>query len=195
MKYLKQILFPLLSAFLVFRSIELLRIYAERQPETLSNGESIFYAVLLNIFITGVFAFVGFAYPTNKILPNTYYSVRFPHFLQKFSKAIGMKYFRVALMKVFWGSAKNRKKYFNGTKQGIQNFDFQTRQSEFGHLASFVALLAVALYMFIKGHYLDGAVTSLINFVGNFYPILLQRLHRIQIERMTKHPRWSSTNL
>jgi hypothetical protein len=191
MKNMKQILFPLLSAFLVFRSIEIMRIYATSQAETISNGESIFYPLLLNIFITGIFAFVGFAYPTNKLLPRSYYAVRFPGFLQKFSKTIGMKYFRIALLRVFWGSTKNRKKYFNGTKQGIHDFDFQTRQSEFGHLCAFVALLTVAIFMLVQGHYLDCLVTSIINFVGNFYPILLQRLHRIQIERMSKHPKWA----
>lgn len=189
----KRIVFPLLSVFLVFRAIEILKIYAVRQPESISTGESIFYALLLNLFITGVFAFIGFAYPSSKLLPSAYYTVRYPRFMQRLAKVIGMKYFRMALLKVFWGSEKNRKKYFNGTKQGIRNFDFQTRQSEFGHLAAFIPLLVVALFMLAKGHIVSSLITSAVNLIGNFYPIILQRLHRIQIARMTNHRSWNTT--
>jgi len=189
----KRIVFPLLSVFLVFRSLEILKIYAARQPESISTGESLFYALLLNLFITGVFAFIGFAYPTSKLLPSVYYTVRYPRFMQRLAKAIGMTFFRVGLLKVFWGSEKNRKKYFNGTKQGIRNFDFQTRQSEFGHLAAFIPLLGVAVYMLAKGHVISSLITSVVNFIGNFYPIILQRLHRIQIARMTNHRGWNTT--
>ncbi|WP_394330522.1 hypothetical protein [Psychroflexus sediminis] len=41
-------------------------------------------------------------------------------------------------MFVFWGKKKNKQKYFDGTKSGLENLDYQTKQSEFGHLAALV---------------------------------------------------------
>lgn len=88
------------------------------------------------------------------------------------------------LLKFFWGKEKNRKKYFNGTKAGIEDFDTQTRQSEFGHLAAFVAISILAFYLLMEGYFLIFLVSTFINLVGNLYPIILQRNHRVQIERL-----------
>lgn len=181
---IKKILFPLIAAFLAFRSYEILKSLWLLEPSEFSSWIKFLFAILLNLFITGIFAFTGFAYETNRLLPENYYRIRNADLIIKISKLIRLEFFRKFLLLLFWGHQKNRLKYFDGTKSGLENFDYQTRQSEFGHLAAFVFIQLSVLMILIRGHYLIAALTTALNIISNFYPVILQRNHRIQIERI-----------
>jgi hypothetical protein len=161
------------------------KIFTGPSPDEFSWPLLCFLSILINLFITGIFAFIGFAYPSSRLLPESYYRITNPEALTSIYNLVGVKYFRMMLLGAFWGKEKNRKRYFNGTKTGIRNFDFQTRQSEFGHVAAFVAIMAISLIILAYGHPIAFAMITLINVVANFYPIVLQRIHRIQIQRIT----------
>jgi len=180
----KKILFPLFAIFLAFRSYEIIETFWVFESSGLEFSIKVLLSVLLNLFITGIFAFMGFAYKTNRLLPEDYYRVKNPKLILKLSKLLKLAYFKKFLLIVFWGKRKNRKTYFDGTISGLENFDFQTRQSEFGHLASLIFIQIVVLLMLIKGHYTMVVLTTTINFIANFYPVLLQRNHRIRISRI-----------
>jgi len=180
----KKILFPLFAIFLAFRSYEIIKTFWVFESSGLEFSIKVLLSVLLNLFITGIFAFMGFAYKTNRLLPEDYYRVKNPKLILKLSKLLKLAYFKKFLLIVFWGKRKNRKTYFDGTISGLENFDFQTRQSEFGHLASLIFIQIVVLLMLIKGHYTMVVLTTTINFIANFYPVLLQRNHRIRISRI-----------
>ena len=180
----KKIFFPLISIFLAFRSYEILITLWLVEPSEFSLWIKLLLSFLLNLFITGIFAFLGFAYKTNRLLPENYYRIKNKDLISKLSKLLQVEYFKKFLLLLFWGKNKNRKKYFDGTKSGLENLDYQTRQSEFGHLAALVIIQLSAMIMLIKGHYLIAVLTTTLNFISNFYPVLLQRNHRIQIERI-----------
>lgn len=180
----KKILFPLISIFLFYRSIELIRSIEAMSPEKVSILGVVLLSLLLNLFITGVFAFVGFAYRTSALLSDEYYRIKNPARIKALGKRLGLDYFRKFLLLVFWGKKKNRKKYFDGTRAGLDNLDYQAKQSEFGHLMAAIAVQLAACYLIVKGHYAIGVVSTVLNFISNYYPILLQRTHRIQLERM-----------
>lgn len=181
---IKKLFLTLASLFLAYRSIELLKI-ADHSPLHAFNWlASTAYAFTINLFITGVFALLGFAFLTSKMLPNVHYKIKHVPSLTITYNILGVKYFKYLLMLAFWGKETNRKKYFNGTKAGLQHFDTQTRQSEFGHLAAFVTIASVSFHLLFKGGIVVFILSSLINVIGNFYPIVLQRYHRIQIERL-----------
>lgn len=180
----KKILFPLISIFLAYRSYEIMKTIWFAAPSEFNLSIKILLSVLLNLFVTGVFAFLGFAYKTNLLLPEDYYRIKNSKLILKLSNLLKIEYFKKFLLLVFWGKKENRKKYFDGTKSGLENFDFQTRQSEFGHLAALVMIQLGVLLMLIKGHYAMAILTTTINFISNFYPVLLQRNHRIQISRI-----------
>jgi hypothetical protein len=182
---IKKLLFSLFSIFLVYQSLELINLLIHINPAELSWTAIIVMSLLLNLFITGVFAFLGFVYKTNKLLPSSYYQIKNTKSLETIYRIFGVKFFKALLLKAFWGKEKNRKKYFSGAKTGIENFDFQTRQSEFGHLAALISVLIVSFISLIKGHLAIFILTTIINLIGNLYPIILQRTHRIQIERLT----------
>ncbi|WP_373523402.1 hypothetical protein [Aquiflexum sp.] len=181
---LKKILFPIIAIFLAYRSYELLKTLWFVEPSELVLPIRILLAFLLNLFITGFFAFLGFAYKTNRILGENYYRIKNPNFISRLSKLLKIEYFKKFLLLVFWGKEKNRQRYFDGTKLGLENFEYQTRQSEFGHLAALIVIQMVVFIMLLKQHYAIAFFTTILNLISNFYPVILQRNHRMQISRI-----------
>lgn len=186
MNLINKILFPLFSLFLIYRTFELVKRVLASGSNAYSHSEILTVALLLVLFITGVFAFPGFAYPTNRILPANYYKIKNTKHLESLYRLLGIKYFSVFLLLFFWGWKKNKQKYFNGTRNGLQNFVYQTKQSEFGHLCAFVTVLMVSLILLIYAHLLLFALLTLVNVLGNLYPVVLQRYHRIRIEKLVQ---------
>ena len=182
LKLLKKILLPLVSAFMVYKYLELHHKLIDSAPMDLSLGESALLAFLLSAYLTGTVALIGFAYPTHKLLHKGYYTVNNPDQLKQVYKLMGVSVFRKALMIFFWGAKKNRKKYFDGTKSGIDNLIFQTKQSEFGHLIAFLLISVVSVHLLFLGYFGIVLCLSIINVIGNFYPIILQRHHRGRIQ-------------
>lgn len=181
---MKKISFVLLSLFLAYRSYELVRAVFLANPDEFSGLIAFLMALLVNLFITGIFAFPGFVFYTSKILPEKYYQIKDPEALNNWCRWLGIPYFRSFLLFLFWGAQKNRKKFFDGTRAGLKNFEMQTRQSEFGHLASFVFVSLSLILLLIKGHVAIVIPGMLVNMIFNFFPILLQRSHRVQLSRV-----------
>lgn len=185
MNLIKKILFPIFSIFLAYRSIDLMKSLIHSDVAGYSNFEQIVISFLLNLFITGIFAFTGFAYKTSRILPENYFKIKNPKLLNFIYRIFGIEYFRFILILAFWGRKNNREKYFDGTKRGLQNFIFQTKQSEFGHLGAFIAILISSIVLLFKGYYFLVIIASVFNIAGNFLPVILQRKHRMRIEKVT----------
>lgn len=184
MNLLKKILFPLFSVFLFYRSIDLMNSLLASDPGSFGFSESFVVAFLLTLFITGVFAFPGFAYPTHQLIGHRYYKLKNQDKLKQVYSIMGVKYFRIFLLFVFWGRNKNRKKYFNGTRTGLQNFVYQSKQSEFGHLSAFVSIVLVNIILLMHRYYTLFIMVMVINIIGNLYPIILQRFHRLRIDKL-----------
>ena len=180
----KKILFPLFSVFLIYRTFELVKQLMATAPGAYSNSEIPLIAFLFALFVTGIFAFPGFAYPTSLLLPVSYYKIKNPKRLLMMYRLLGVRYFKVFLLVFFWGREKNRHKYFNGTRSGFQNFVYQAKQSEFGHLMAFVFITLISFLVMSLGHLLLFALLTLINIAGNLYPVILQRHHRIRIGKI-----------
>ncbi|MFO7825669.1 MAG: hypothetical protein R6V72_17150 [Cyclobacterium sp.] len=182
----KKILFPLIAIFLAYRSYEMVKTLWYIEASGINILIQILFSILLNLFITGIFAFMGFAYKTSRLLGENYYRTDNPHLVMELSKLLKIESFKKFLIILFWGKGKNRKKYFDGTRWGLDNFEYQTRQSEFGHFSALIAIQIVVILIIIKGHYVIALMTTLINAIFNYLPILLQRNHRIQIDRIRK---------
>jgi hypothetical protein len=108
-KWIKKILFPLFSLFLLYRTIELMKQVMASTPNTYTGSKNLIIAVLLVLFVTGIFAFPGFAYPTNRIMPANYYKIKKSKKLDQLYRLLGVKYFRVFLLVFFWGWKKTNK--------------------------------------------------------------------------------------
>ncbi len=178
----KQVLFILASAFLVFQSFGLLSgmdYYAE-----ISFWPAVFLAWVINMFITGIFAFAGFALPTHRLLPARYYEISNPAQLKWFYQAFRVERFRKLLLATLWRSKAQQQKYFNGRSDGLGHLAEQSQKSEFGHLLPFLVLTVVGIYIVFFVQPVLGALCLVINLLGNFYPVLLQRHHRMRLQRI-----------
>lgn len=171
------------SMFLIWQSYSLLMVI--NNIEINAWGLIFFISWLLNLFITGIFALSGFAFPTQKTLPNRYYKIHHPKNLIKVYNLLKVNIFRQMLLATLWKNKQQRKKYFNGKKEGILNLEEHSKKSEFGHAIPFVILCIISIYFFVVGLTKIAACTLLINCIGNFYPIILQRHHRMRIEAIT----------
>ncbi|GGG41530.1 glycosyl-4,4'-diaponeurosporenoate acyltransferase CrtO family protein [Bizionia arctica] len=180
----KKFILLVASLFLLWQSISLLNYIIHIELKTwLSIG---LVAFLVNLFITGVFAFLGFALPTQNLIPSSYYKVTNTKKLKKVFALMKVDYFRDFLLATFWRNKNQRKRYFDGTLEGIKTLDIQSKKSEFGHLIPFVIITAVCIYFIILGLIKLAILTLLINILGNLYPIILQRHHRMRIQILRK---------
>lgn len=179
---LKRILFPILSIFLIVQSYKLFKLLDQMILETVWS--QVLMAWLLNLFVTGIFAFTGFAYPTQKLLSDKYYQVKNPNILKRVFKYMGVDVFRKFLLATFWRDKKMQKKFFDGKKTGFEVLDEQTKKSEFGHLCPFVILTIMSVYYLVMGNGVFAFFVMLWNILGNLYPIILQRHHRMRLQRI-----------
>lgn len=176
----KNLLLTISSVFLIWQSYKLLLFLSIFRPS--SWPLIILFAWLINLFVTGVFAFAGLAYPTQRLLPYSYYHISQPRRLSSICKFLRVDLFRGFLLATFWRSKEQRIKHFDGTKAGISNLQIQSKKSEIGHLLPFLILVALSVFWIATGKIKLGFTTLVINFIGNFYPILLQRHHRMRIQ-------------
>jgi Co/Zn/Cd efflux system component len=177
---LKKILLAVASIFLAYQSVRSL--FYINEVTTDSWILIIFIAWALNMFITGTFAFSGFAFSTQKLLPAFYYKVKNPTELKKTYQFLRVYLFRKFLLATFWRNKQQRKNFFNGKVGGIATFEEQSMKSEFGHLIPFVIINIIGVYLLAIGLFKLGFCCVLINIIGNLYPVILQRHHRMRIQ-------------
>lgn len=146
----------------------------------------VFTAWIINLYITGVFAFSGFALPTQRFLPPSYYNIYNSKLLSSVYRTLNVDLFKKILLATLWKGKKQRKKYFNGKVDGIRNLELQSMKSEFGHLLPFMIIFLISIYLIINHLTLLGISTLVINMIGNLYPIILQRHHRMRTPLILK---------
>ena len=180
----KKILFVFLSITFMFLSYQLIKGILSFSPTNYSIALVFINSLVIDASITGIFALPGFVFATHRLIDRRYYIIRNSKLLVKVYNLLGISFFRRALLLFFWGIKKNRIKYINGTKGGLKNFIYQSKQSEFGHLAAFIIIVLISIIFIIKGYLYFAIATSIINIIGNLYPLILQRYHRSRIERI-----------
>ncbi|WP_040302416.1 glycosyl-4,4'-diaponeurosporenoate acyltransferase CrtO family protein [Algoriphagus machipongonensis] len=188
----KKILLTLGSVFLGYRSYELITSWGNMPLEPLFS--KFIMAFLANLFILGVFAFLGFAWPTFKLLPDRYYQINNPKNLLSFTKRIGVPVFQKFLLLTFWRNKAKQKSYFNGSKTGIKNFIIELKRSEIGHLIPFILINLLFIWSLILKDFWTAFFLQSLNIIGNFYPIMLQRAHRARTQRLEKLLKDSTSN-
>lgn len=179
---IKKVLLVLGSLFLISQSFKITQLIIELSITSI--GLSIFLAWLLTLFITGIFALSGFALPTQVLLPENYYFISAPKNLSLIYKLLKVEIFRKLLLATLWKSQKMRKGHFSGGKLGLKQLILQSRKSEFGHILPFIVISFTCIYLIIEGEILISIIALIINVVGNLYPVILQRYHRMRVQRL-----------
>jgi hypothetical protein len=170
------------SAFLIWQSIQLVRNIAQgTHPTTL--GDILTQAILLNLFITGIFL-VGYALPLHRLLPDSYYRSVGSKAFSSACSILKMELFRKMLRLTFWSPRNNRKHFFNGRRSGLAQFEMNTRISESSHVLALAIIATVSFYFAFVANINLAVIATLINVVFNFYPAMLQRYHRSRLQIM-----------
>lgn len=137
-----------MSIFLTFQSQKMLNSLHLFDD---SHWQSQFFlAIIINLFITGIFVFAVFGSPIEKILPSKYYQIHHPKKLNAWANRLGLEYFRKWLLATIWRKKEMQKKYFDGTLTGILKFEAKTKKSEFGHLIPFFLITIICVFLVIK---------------------------------------------
>lgn len=172
----------LAAIFLAWQSVNFLA--GLTRPAILHPLVTFGLAWVLNMLITGVFAFTGFALPTQRLLPESYYRISRPDRLKTICRNLGIQGFRKFLLATFWRKRSKRKQFFPGGRKGLEDLAENTKNAEFGHLMAFIFLNLAVVFLFWKGFASMAAFTLAWNILGNAYPILLQRHTRLRISRI-----------
>ena len=167
------------SAFLVWQSIQLTQSIIDN-VYPLSFRDIVIDSVLMNLFITGVFL-VGYALPVHRLLPDSYYRISRAKSFSKVCRILKVEQYRGIIRFAFWRPRHNKKHFFNGTRSGLVLFEINTRISESGHLFAFLILLPLSLYIASAVDIRLAVSITLINVLFNFYPLILQRYHRLRL--------------
>lgn len=180
---IKKTFFILASLFLMFQTYQFLNGITDQEPFD-HLGPALFFSWLLSLYITGIFAFAGFALPTEKLMPGPYYDIKNRDNLNRIYKLLRVDIFKKYLIKFIYGKPKKKADYFNGKRSGLDHFITNTKKAEFGHLIPFILISVVMIYLFLNGKLLFGLGLLLFNTLGNLYPIIVQRHHRSRLVRM-----------
>lgn len=140
-------------------------------------------AILLNIFITGIFTIV-YSFSIYKILPKSYYEIKNVRQLNYLNKLFKIELFRSFLRLTIWTKKNNKNYFFNGTRKGFPEFEENTKKSEFGHFLPFIIILLIVIYMAIYNAWEKALLILVFDFIFNFYPFILQRFIRMRLARV-----------
>jgi len=180
----KKIIYSLIALFLAYQAISLISKIDNFNIK--SSLLLLLLAVFFNLIVTGIFAFTVFVFPTQKLLPESYYTIKNPKRLKRTIKNLKIEYFRTFLLATVWRNKNKQKRYFSGNRDGFKNLKVQSKKSEFGHLIPLIILTLLSFYFMFNNKLLLGFFTLIINIVFNFYPIPLQRHHRMRISILEK---------
>lgn len=179
LKILLKSLHIMFSIFLIWQSILLVNRLTTNQFTRLTD--ILLNAIFINIFVTGIFTIV-YSFPIYKLLPSKYYKINKTKRLKAFCKIIQIDLFKKILVHTLWRKRHNKKYYFNGTINGLRDFEINSMKAEFGHFIGFTIVMVITIYIGIKGSLQSAIMIFIINILFNFYPFILQRYHRSRIE-------------
>jgi hypothetical protein len=159
----------------LFVVISLVAVYRWQGPH------SLVFAWVLNLILM-----MGVSYITQTFKPSlasTYYDSKSWEANGAIYKWFGIDAFRKILVWVGWEKLNKAENPVKKSLQALKHLEYNTRQSEFGHLIPFFIVLIVSLFVAFR----YGAVHSLwlvsLNIILNVYPIILQRYNRPRLQR------------
>ena len=182
MKLFKVIGLLSLSVFLAWQSVVLIDSLFTMPDQSIAID--VVLSIILNLFVTGTFAFLGFALPSYRLLPDSYYRFQRPTMLKRIYHYFKVNWFRRFLLATFWKNRAQQKRFFDGTRKGLDQLINESKSAEFGHLFPFLIIATTCILLIFKGHFVLAGIAMKINTVFNLYPILLQRYHRMRVSRL-----------
>lgn len=181
MKIIKKILHIVFSIFLIWQTVMLVERLLGNQPSDFSS--KFIDAIFINLFVTGIFTIV-YSFPAYRLLPSGYYKINNPRLLKFCGQIIQIDLFKKLMISTIWKKNQNRKHFFNGFKNGFNEFEIRTMQSEFGHFVGFCIVVILTIIIGITADLTVAIMILFVNILFNFYPFMLQRFHRLRLSEL-----------
>ncbi|WP_439880132.1 hypothetical protein ACSX1A_13285 [Pontibacter sp. MBLB2868] len=142
---------------------------------------SFLFAWVLNLMLM-----MGVLYTTQTFKPrlaSTYYSSKKWEADGKIYKWFGVNGFRKVLVWVGWEKLNKASSPVKKCLNALKHLEYNTRQSEFGHLIIFFIVLALALFVGLYYGFKNIVWLLMLNIILNAYPIMVQRYNRPRIQK------------
>ncbi|UYZ59837.1 glycosyl-4,4'-diaponeurosporenoate acyltransferase CrtO family protein [Hymenobacter latericus] len=131
--------------------------------------------------VAGVFGMLGLAVPVHRLLGPGFYHCVAPSHVSWLYRALRVEWLRRFLCWAYYHKPRQRQAFYGGGRARLGILLDNTQGAEIGHLLAFAAQLLLLPYFLHLGRYDLAAGAAVGNLIGNFYPIVLQRYHRMRL--------------
>lgn len=154
------------------------------------NGlDSFLFAWVLNFML--MMSLLAFTKTVHPKLKSSYYTVKKWEREGEIYKLAGVNIFRKLLVWVGWEKLNKKTLPVKNSPESLQNLANATKQSEFGHLVSFIIVMICTIFVAANFGIENSIWLLALNVLLNAYPIFLQRYNRPKFERLLKIKRSS----
>ena len=169
-KYLR-VCFVLLFAFCVVMAIAIWK-----------GLYSFLFAWVLNLMLMMSVLYINQTFKPR--LKSNYYSSKKWEDYGKIYKWFGIDEFRKVLVWVGWEKLHKASNPVKKNLEALKHLEYNTRQSEFGHLIIFFIVLLPTLFVGFYYGFIQSLWLIILNIILNAYPIGLQRYNRPRLQKL-----------
>jgi len=143
--------------------------------------DSFVFAWILNFML--MMAVLSFTQTFRPRLTGAYFQPKSWESEGKVYEWTGLHGFRKLLVWVGWEKLNKAANPVKKNLEALKHLEYNTRQSEFGHLIIFFIVLAVALFVGAHQGFRHSLWLHLLNILLNLYPIAVQRYNRPRLQK------------
>ena len=152
-------------------------------PVALWKGlHSFLFAWVLNLMLMMIVLYINQTFKPR--LKSTYYNSKKWEDNGKIYKWFGVDAFRKVLVWVGWEKLNKASNPVKKNLDALKHLEYNTRQSEFGHLIIFFIVLLPILFIGFHYGFMQSLWLIILNITLNAYPIGVQRYNRPRLQKL-----------
>jgi hypothetical protein len=138
--------------------------------------DSFIFAWILNFML--MMSLLSFTQTLKPKLTANYFKTQKWENEGKIYQFFGINIFRKILVWIGWEKLNKKANPVKRNLDSLKKLEYGTRQSEFGHLVIFFIVVMFNVFVAIEYGIMKSMWLLILNFILNFYPIILQRYNR-----------------
>lgn len=143
---------------------------------------SFLFAWVLNFMLMMIVLYINQTFKPK--LKSTYYNSKKWEDSGKIYKWFGVDEFRKVLVWVGWEKLNKGSNPVKKNLDALKHLEYNTRQSEFGHLIIFFIVLLPSLFVGFHYGFMQSLWLIILNIILNAYPIVVQRYNRPRLQKL-----------
>jgi hypothetical protein len=143
---------------------------------------SFLFAWVLNLMLMMVVLYINQTFKPK--LKSTYYNAKKWEDNGKIYEWFGVHVFRKVLVWVGWEKLHKDANPVKKNLDALEHLEYNTRQSEFGHLIIFFIVLLPTIFVWFYNGFIQSLWLIILNIILNIYPIYVQRYNRPRLQKL-----------